>query len=144
MSVVPVSGECTGSVRRALLTEDAGTGLPEGGISGRLSGGEERLPWEGGSTALQQLVVLRCRLGWRRVSFKVLKKLFVTVAGPDKLGLGRGVVVKTAEQKHCEAHPSFSGSYLAYTAQLMNHCKATGSLGLLWSRSHRLCQNKRN
>lgn len=40
------------------------------------------------SAALEQLVVLRGRLGWS-LSFRVLEKLFVTVSGPNKLDSGR-------------------------------------------------------
>lgn len=93
--------------------EEVGTGLLEWEMSGRLSGGEEKLPWERGWAALEQLVVLRCRHGWRSVSFKALKKLFVTLSGPNKLGLGRGMMVKTDKEKRCAAHPSFSSSDLA-------------------------------
>lgn len=52
-------------------------------------------------------------------SSKVLKEPFVTLSGPDNLGLGMGMVVKTDKQKHRAAHPSFSSLCfcpLAYTA----------------------------
>ncbi|KAM9302491.1 LOW QUALITY PROTEIN: dynein axonemal heavy chain 11 [Morus bassanus] len=100
-------------------------------MSGRLLGGEEkeRLLWEQGSAALKQLAVLRCGLRWSG-SFKVLKKPFVTLSGPNKLGLGRGMMFKPDKQKHCFAHPRFPSLYfcpLAYTSQFSDNCKATVS-----------------
>lgn len=60
----------------------------------RLLGEEDGLLGEQTSAALEQLVVLRRRLGWS-LSFRVLEKLFVTLSGPNKLDFGRRRMVKT-------------------------------------------------
>lgn len=98
------------------------------GPSGRSGEGFEEGRAGVGSTMLEQLEVFQCSPGGS-ASSKVLKKTFVTLSGPNKLGLRRGINVKTDKQKHRAAHPSFSSlcfCLLAYTAQLSCKCKATG------------------
>lgn len=77
----------------------------------RLLGGEDGLMGKQSSAALEQLVMLRDRLGWS-LSFRVLEKLFVTLSGPNKLDFGRWMMVKTDKQKYCGFHPSFSSFFL--------------------------------
>lgn len=75
------------------------------------------------------------------------KTQFVTLSGPNKLGLKRGMMVKTDKQKHCAPHPSFLSLYfcpLAYIPQLSNNCKAIGMLRLIFCYSCLHCQNKQN
>lgn len=74
------------------------------------------------------------------------KTQLVTLSGPNKLGLKRGMMLKTDEQKHCVPHLSFLSSYFclpAYIPQLSKNCKAIGMIRLIcYSCLH--CQNKQN
>lgn len=137
MSTLWVSREHTGRVRHALLTDEMGADQHD-----RCQEAFRRGGWALGgrtSAALEQLLVLRGRLGWS-LSFKVLEKLFVTLS---KLDFGWRMMIKTDKWRCCGFHPSFSRFFclLAYLL-LCNFYSLMLRLLLCCSCLH--CQNELN